>query len=1104
MSAQPETHGSDEDRTAPNPEPESEQELAAALGRRIGPYRVVGVLGRGGMGTVFLAEDERDGRRVALKTHAEEPARKSDSGRQRFMHEARAVGRLHHPGIVPLVDSGRDGETVYYCMDVVDGVPLDQWVSEQRPDFKTLAGVIEEVCRALEYAHQQAIVHRDIKPSNILVDHDSQPHLVDFGLVRDMANPHNLTQDSGAIGTPQYMAPEQAMNQRDAIGPHTDIWAIGAVLYETLTGQQPFGGDTVYDSFRAIVEQDPPPLRSIRPEIPPALDAITCRCLDKTPRRRYASALALAEDLARYRGSSRVAARSPGLVRSWRRFRRRHRLLVWIVLAVTITGAAWAGWAYTEWRKRHAEWRRVASWKPIEHSGNWVIYESKLDDHQRVPASGPVQLGGGKWIGLREPGLAGGVRVTVEVELAETDVLELVLNASEERLDIPWWTPAGSCARLETKDEPPAICRMGFTPQAEDWDEAASHRGLKGLQIGTRHQVTFTVGAEQRTLALDGVPLLSQPTIRPRSAGGSLYIRAYRPSTRFYAITVDRLALPRYANPIHVADALYRAGLHDRALNEYLALARAHRGNSTGEQALARACQVAMEQDQPDPARVRDLLNDFERRYPDSRMEQPIRWVEARYHCADQRWSAALSAAERLLALNPAAGIDQELADRIRQQRVIPPPAIGYRLAELMTRRPELKDLDCSQLGLERLPPIANHDIRGINVSGNRLRDLEGLAGLAPEKLHCSGNPLQSLAGLDTSRLTRLEASHCQFDSVESLREAKHLRALSLTGNAVRDLEPLRHLPLRELLLADCPIDRLLAWPQLTRLDVSNNGEVDLAPLRQCPALTFLLVERAQLINQDALEGLSLETLACGASNFSNTAALANPALTELWATATPVRDLAPLAGTRLERLDVSNTQVSDVAPLAELPLTTLLLAGSRVTDLRPLESLQLGRLDVQNAPITHFGRFLADPPADFVPWTDSHDANHWRDWAARWQIDHPDLSHYTRHWLSLRDLPPSQWRSRATATGGELTLFVPLRYRIHDALTLAQELGARLPVEQWGSASQRDAPTFGRTWALKSRFATAIEPANVFTGYGLVRRAGPDMRAWLFLIWER
>ena len=268
--------------------------LASALSDR---YRLVRELGQGGMATVYLAEDLKHGRKVAIKVL--HPELSAVLGSERFLAEIKVTANLQHPHILGLIDSGEADGLLYYVMPYVAGESLRARLGRdgQLPVDEALR-LAREVASALDYAHRQGVVHRDIKPENILLQ-DGAALVADFGiaLAVEEAGGHRMTQTGMSLGTPAYMSPEQAMGERK-IGPRSDVYALGAMTYEMLAGEPPFTGPSSQAIVAKVLTEQPPPLRAKRPSVPPAVEAAILTALQKLPADRWGSAKEFGDALA--------------------------------------------------------------------------------------------------------------------------------------------------------------------------------------------------------------------------------------------------------------------------------------------------------------------------------------------------------------------------------------------------------------------------------------------------------------------------------------------------------------------------------------------------------------------------------------------------------------------------------------------------------------------------------------------------------------------------------------------------------------------------------------------------------------------------------------
>lgn len=273
-------------------------------------YELLAELGRGGMGVVYKARDTRLRRLVALKmVLAGRLASEEDL--TRFHTEAEAAARLEHPHIVTVYEVGEYEGQHYLSMKFIEGETLGQRLARGPLPCHQAARYIQVVARAVHHAHTHGILHRDLKPSNILIDRDDQPHVTDFGLAKRLGDNESRHTASGSVlGTPSYMSPEQAGGKTRDLGPATDVYSLGAVLYELLTGRPPFRAATPLDTVLQVIQNEPVPPRLLNPSIDADLETICLKCLEKDPVNRYHSALELADDLLRYLNGDSIQARS--------------------------------------------------------------------------------------------------------------------------------------------------------------------------------------------------------------------------------------------------------------------------------------------------------------------------------------------------------------------------------------------------------------------------------------------------------------------------------------------------------------------------------------------------------------------------------------------------------------------------------------------------------------------------------------------------------------------------------------------------------------------------------------------------------------------------
>lgn len=335
------------------------------------------------MGVVYLAQQKKLHRRVALKmllggAHA------GSEQMARFFIEAEAVAHLRHPAIVQIYEVGEHEGLPFFSLEYVDGGCLADRIAGKPQPVREAAGRVEVLALAMAYAHQNGIIHRDLKPANILLTADGLPKITDFGLAKRLESDASQTKSGTLMGTPNYMAPEQARGDTHGIGPLADIYALGVILYEMLTGRTPFLGASILDTLHQVQSQEPVPPSTLQPTVPRDLETICLKCLQKEPAKRYATAAALAEDLNRFLSGQPILARPVGRVeRVWRWCRRNPKVaaLTFSVLALLVfaaVGSSAAAWKISQEKAEVERQRGVA-----EEQREIAVAASELAEQRR-------------------------------------------------------------------------------------------------------------------------------------------------------------------------------------------------------------------------------------------------------------------------------------------------------------------------------------------------------------------------------------------------------------------------------------------------------------------------------------------------------------------------------------------------------------------------------------------------------------------------------------------------------------------------------------------------------------------------------------------------
>ena len=346
-----------------------------------GDYELLEEIGRGGQGVVYRAHQKSLNRTVALKVIGLGPWA-TDAHLKRFRREAEAAANLNHPFIVPIHEVGERDGCCYFSMNFIEGGQLDEVVRREPISIRQAVELIAKLARTVHYAHEHGILHRDIKPGNVLLDGEGEPHLTDFGLARLVEAESTVTRTLDVMGTPSYMAPEQAAGNNAAVSKATDVYGLGAVFYELLTGHPPFTGGTTFETVRLVLDTEPRPPRLLNPKVARDLSTICLKCLEKDPERRYSSALALAEDLEHWLKHEPIQAKRSGFFTHARKWVRRKPAIAALIasLAALATTIGWSVWESGSFRAAPEKSIAVLPFENLSHDPNNAYFADGVQD----------------------------------------------------------------------------------------------------------------------------------------------------------------------------------------------------------------------------------------------------------------------------------------------------------------------------------------------------------------------------------------------------------------------------------------------------------------------------------------------------------------------------------------------------------------------------------------------------------------------------------------------------------------------------------------------------------------------------------------------------
>jgi serine/threonine-protein kinase len=542
-------------------------DLAAEL-PDIPGYQVDAVIGRGGMGIVYQARHLRLNRTVALKTLRGGPLA-GHYDRQRFFREAEAVAALRHPNVVQLYDMGDVDGRPYFTMELVEGGSLRAKIAGTPQPAALAASLTAALAGAVHVAHLSGIVHRDLKPANVLLTADGTPKVTDFGLAWRLEDEEGLTQSGVLMGTPSYMAPEQARGDKSAIGPATDVYALGAILYELLTGRPPFRADTATATLRQVAEEEPVSPSRLNSRVPRDLETICLKCLQKGPSERYASAAALGDDLRRFERGEPIAARPPGaLERSAKWVRRRPATAALVASALLMLGGVGSAavWYAGDRARLRAEARsrdREANAALVQAELQLEDLRTKLDDPFKVREllsdidrwQAMVQQARQNWQQAVSASVGEEVRVAAETR-DRIQAVQAAVRREEAAYELGRELDNIAVKTLASFD----TTRSKERKAVAEYDRSFARQGLDVHQPGTEWFASAIRSSPVRfalIAALDNWALLAARIIDPTVARLLELTRAadpdpWRDRFRDPAVWADREALTRLAKEVDV------------------------------------------------------------------------------------------------------------------------------------------------------------------------------------------------------------------------------------------------------------------------------------------------------------------------------------------------------------------------------------------------------------------------------------------------------------------------------------------------------------------------------------------------------------------------
>jgi eukaryotic-like serine/threonine-protein kinase len=916
---------------------------------RLGGYRILKELGRGGMGVVYQAEDPKLKRLVALKAMLPRLAA-DESARQRFLREAQAMAAVHHDHIITIFQVDENNGVPFLAMEFLDGMPLDKWLKDGRkPNLAQILRMGREIAEGLAAAHERGLIHRDVKPGNIWLDsdHKGRVKILDFGLARVGTEDVHLTRSGAIVGTPAYMSPEQARGEK--VDERTDLFSLGCVLYRLCTGAMPFAGDTTMSLLLALAMDHPKTVRDVNPEIPAALSDLVMRLLAKAPAERLASAREVVSVIeavernpigvteAKTEGESRteIMAPSPSALPPIPPKRRRTAVVALLAGAAAILLAMAGAVVYVQTDRGTLEIKtldpdvKVA----VEQNGKQVdILDSKskqqLSIHSGTYTLKVLGADGAALELTTDEGtgpvtLTRGGKVVVEVRRVDkpaiaTAPVEKRAKSAYPRLDEAWAKKVRDLAAEKQVEEVAAELKRrnpGFDGKMEPTfkdDEVA------GLTLLTNDVADLTpLGALP---ALTGLSVCGQGADKCRLLSLSTIKDLKLTKLKCSYTRVSDLS-PLKGMPLTQLECNYTR-VSDLSPLKGMPLTKLSCWNT----------QVS------DLSPIKDLnLQELACQYTEVSDLSPLRGMPLTVLACSFAPVSDLSPLKRM-----------PLKDLICDFKPARDAAILRSITTLETINGQPAAEFWKDVASKSFPPLDEAWVKLV-ASLPAAAQVEAVAAKLKERNpDFDGKITPSFVG---NTVAYLDLKTDDVADLTPLRAFPRLTRLSVCGiNSAKcrlaDLSPLKDMPLTELTCEHTAISDLspLKDMKLTKLSCADTKVSDLSPLKGM-ALTELHIQQTAVSDLSPLQGMPLTWLSLGQTRVSDLSALRGMPLNSLECSSPSISDLSPLKDMKLQSLSISNSQVSDLSPLKGMKLTNLDCAAPQVSDLSFLKNMPLRNL---------------------------------------------------------------------------------------------------------------------------------------------------------------
>ncbi len=875
-----------------------------------GKYKVKYHLCAGGMKSIIKVKDRDSGRDVAMAS-MHTPENKSDVSR--FIQEAKIAANLEHPNIVPVHDIGLNSSgDPYFVMKLLGGETLGsiiQKLKDNDPKYiKTYnlhlrLNIFVKICNAIAFAHSKGIIHLDLKPENIQIGDFGEVLVLDWGLAKVIGAPEEnipvenknktdnyptvierlrdtsieLTIDGIIKGTPGFMAPEQVQGKNTDKNEKTDIYALGALLYNLLTLEKPFTGDSSKKVMIKTITEPviPPRIRTPNYFIPKSIEAVTLKALAFEPKDRYSNVQKLISDIDAFLGGYATSAEKAGFFKHLFLMVKRHKTVTFLLSLFLITGIMFGSYVLLDHYRQWGNWTNVYSEDFSTNTAKIknLFFLDPLIKDETAPwqqTSGGLQMAKMHWVWLKNTKVRGDNKVIIEIMCkGRPEAFEICINSQIQDQLNNTHVPPGYSFQFGAWNGRGNIISKNIKSQLTD----TTNNVASNFESGKLHKLTLERKDGKISMSVDGIKSLEiidyfPPTGKKLSQIG---FRSYSSSTYLQSIKVYRWALPEKTSPLIAGDALAEYQFSDEAIAKYLTIAENREGTKIASEALLKAYLTASSND---IAKQRNKMKEIKlkmmEKYPESNHCGEILEQEALYSWKYDK-ELALALLPKLFEAFPDNKVMLKIL-QLKHEKL--PKKIGQALLSWISKSKNIRELNISRMGLKNIDKLQGLQLTSLDCSWNSLNQLDAIAGMQLENLNCAG---------------------CEITSLEPLRGMK-LKDLIISNNKINNLTPLTGMPIERL---RCRINKLTS----------------IQPLK----------------------GMPLKRLECGGNQITDLSPIANAPLSFLGCRKNQIKSLAPLKNIKLSVLDSLDNPIQDITPLQGMPLKELLISNCPIKDLKPL-----------------------------------------------------------------------------------------------------------------------------------------------------------------------